>query len=445
MDSLAGLDEIDWAALEHAYGPATDIPPLLRQLAAPGLTEESAQGIFGTFYANIYHQGSRYTSSVAAVPFLVAILDAPTTSNTVRGWLIRLLVDLAVADPVWLLPKNFSVEVELKRAAEMQTPEYEAKIIAEDAKWLMDDDTDEERERMRKNSIKRNQGRVQGALAAVQAHEAVKEALPVLYRLLKDPEPQLRALASYAVAWFSTQVDATSRELFALLENEPILETRATALISLGVLQAPQSISEAAEERRRVTETTISQFLLHFFQTKEIHELVKFCCATAIILSGFAQREHVAEVVQVLAEPATLEKYVVRREDDNGLSDVFPFGGISVLAAKALSTVRGRTNPDVLIAFARIIVERSRTLNTMSMLSTISASLQIAFDGKPFTAETLPPFEQLSVPQQTLVRAIAQLKQWNSGNLMMELRRWGLPTMKDDFRIYAQTEEQQQC
>jgi hypothetical protein len=30
---LIGLDAVDWAALEHADGPATDVPDLLRDLS----------------------------------------------------------------------------------------------------------------------------------------------------------------------------------------------------------------------------------------------------------------------------------------------------------------------------------------------------------------------------------------------------------------------------
>lgn len=35
MALLDGLDEVDWGSLHHAYGPATDVPGLLRALVDP--------------------------------------------------------------------------------------------------------------------------------------------------------------------------------------------------------------------------------------------------------------------------------------------------------------------------------------------------------------------------------------------------------------------------
>ncbi|KAH7224346.1 uncharacterized protein BKA55DRAFT_584485 [Fusarium redolens] len=32
QDPLAGLSDIDWSNLEHAYGPADNVPPLIRKL-----------------------------------------------------------------------------------------------------------------------------------------------------------------------------------------------------------------------------------------------------------------------------------------------------------------------------------------------------------------------------------------------------------------------------
>lgn len=68
---LTGLDDIDWAALEHAYGPAEDVPDLLRQLT--GGDEEAAQDAMYELWGTVWHQGSVYPATVAAVPYLAAI------------------------------------------------------------------------------------------------------------------------------------------------------------------------------------------------------------------------------------------------------------------------------------------------------------------------------------------------------------------------------------
>ncbi|MFF4548364.1 hypothetical protein [Streptomyces sp. NPDC001435] len=41
---LAGLDEVDWANLDHAYGTADDVPGQLRALCGDPLSGISARG-----------------------------------------------------------------------------------------------------------------------------------------------------------------------------------------------------------------------------------------------------------------------------------------------------------------------------------------------------------------------------------------------------------------
>src|SRR5262245_30755931 len=48
---FAGLDEINWSALTHAYGSAEDVPGLLRQRASSNPEEASEAG--SEFFGNI--------------------------------------------------------------------------------------------------------------------------------------------------------------------------------------------------------------------------------------------------------------------------------------------------------------------------------------------------------------------------------------------------------
>ncbi len=66
------LDDARWAELTHAYGQATDIPDLLRQLAtSPGPTSDYRVEPWFTLWSSLCHQGDVYTASYAAVPHLV--------------------------------------------------------------------------------------------------------------------------------------------------------------------------------------------------------------------------------------------------------------------------------------------------------------------------------------------------------------------------------------
>ncbi|MBB6051830.1 hypothetical protein [Armatimonas rosea] len=77
MDPLEGLDEVPWHALNHAYGPATDVPRLLRALASE--SPEARWDAFMHLHANIYHQGTVYEATPYAVPFLIRLFEAPET------------------------------------------------------------------------------------------------------------------------------------------------------------------------------------------------------------------------------------------------------------------------------------------------------------------------------------------------------------------------------
>jgi len=72
---FAGLDEIDWCAMEHAYGPATEVPELLRGLISesPAEREVALDGMYGA----VHHQGDVYECTVAAIPFLIEIVARP--------------------------------------------------------------------------------------------------------------------------------------------------------------------------------------------------------------------------------------------------------------------------------------------------------------------------------------------------------------------------------
>src|SRR5258706_11829630 len=73
---LEGLDDINWQRLTHAYGPANDVPELIRNLTspAPDIREQALEGLRST----IWHQVTIYEATAYAVPFLIELLENQT-------------------------------------------------------------------------------------------------------------------------------------------------------------------------------------------------------------------------------------------------------------------------------------------------------------------------------------------------------------------------------
>jgi len=79
LPALRGLDQVDWAALEHAHGSATDVPVLLR--AAASDDPDARELAFELLAESIWHQGSVYSATTPAVPYLYRILEAEQTPD----------------------------------------------------------------------------------------------------------------------------------------------------------------------------------------------------------------------------------------------------------------------------------------------------------------------------------------------------------------------------
>ena len=87
---FTGIDEVDWAALRHAYGSAEDVPGLLRGLASPDPTER--EDALDRMYGTLHHQGNVYDSTLACVPFLLELAGSEAVPE--RGGIVELLVSI---------------------------------------------------------------------------------------------------------------------------------------------------------------------------------------------------------------------------------------------------------------------------------------------------------------------------------------------------------------
>lgn len=102
------VESVAWGRYHHAYGPATDVPDLLRALAVPSqapkwIRRRAAkakkpvlQHVVWALWGNLFHQGTVYAASAKAVPFLVAILKrSQSGDDQARQFIVEYLHHLA--------------------------------------------------------------------------------------------------------------------------------------------------------------------------------------------------------------------------------------------------------------------------------------------------------------------------------------------------------------
>ncbi|WP_137993350.1 PBS lyase [Streptomyces vilmorinianum] len=91
---LTGIEEVDWASLGHAYGPADDVPGLLRGLASDDPAEREVA--LDAMYGAVHHQGDVYDSTLACIPFLLELVADPEVQD--RGGIVELLTSIGGID-----------------------------------------------------------------------------------------------------------------------------------------------------------------------------------------------------------------------------------------------------------------------------------------------------------------------------------------------------------
>lgn len=188
----------NWHELEDAYGSATEVPDQLAALASNN--EEVRNKAYKFCYSNLFHQGSRYSASVAAIPILFRLALAHDTPD--RGDIIQLLLHLAVGYPSYYLTGDFGVENFQPTTNNRSSDESKCYLAVES-----------------------------------QVHD--------LRRLLIDTDASVRLNAAHAIAYFRPPDDWTLEQLSSLVSTDINLEVRATAAMALGGLTPSMNTPES--------------------------------------------------------------------------------------------------------------------------------------------------------------------------------------------------------
>jgi hypothetical protein len=90
------LDSREWSALQHAYGLASDIPPLLRSVAADIASSDAADGTaWFDLWSALCHQGDVYPASFAAIPHVIEALASHPGRASYQFFLLPAAVEVA--------------------------------------------------------------------------------------------------------------------------------------------------------------------------------------------------------------------------------------------------------------------------------------------------------------------------------------------------------------
>ncbi|MGW8362896.1 HEAT repeat domain-containing protein [Streptomyces wedmorensis] len=414
-DLLAGLDDIDWAALGHAYGSAEDVPGQLRAVCGPD--EEARESAFRSLFGNIFHQGTRYSASPYAVPFLTRIAVAGPADA--RGDALLLLTRLAVDwHDEYDLP--LGIDTTAWRAAAVSPEEnlrwYDEQIAAETNLDRLTILHEVRAYCAAGHPVDTREG-------ALRSYDAVRAQLPALLELLGDPAEEIRTKTAYLLGWFPEEADATLPPLLACLDGERDPACAATVLVAIGLL------ADHDPDGRLRRHLDHEHPLLRWAAATALTRLLSTHPAAALGLppAELIAAELAASGARPAPQPATahhagdLHSYTVR---------------------SLLHLMAAAEDPDgILLEIVRVLPQIEETGVLPRPLAARAENLLEALFAP---ADTLPVFAKLSPGRRELLRALAELlsaEDFQSfpfgSDLHERFNQYGLPGTRPALRAYV--------
>lgn len=399
-DPLAGLDEVNWAALTHAYGPASDVPGLVRALTSPDAKQR--QRALHKLYGNIFHQGSRYEATAYAVPFLARLAADPRVPR--RDEIAKMLQALAVGYDEAYLPAGIDIAGWRAAVGESRSADP-AEVLRELDAWVEAAGNEAERRTREWHRAIADPARdLEYQENELSAYDAVRAELPGLRGLLGDDDPRVRAAGAYLLGWFPEEGAASAAALRALLAGEESPGVAANAIVSIGLLLGDSGFEPSLREYLRAPDP-----------------LLRWAAAIALARFGSAD----LGVLSVLAAAS---------ENPPASGEVlFLDGDLAGYAAQALVALRAQLPAELIDS---LLAGLARSAETRAFPMTIAA-LHLAFPGgRP---ASLAPFGELTALQQRVVRTLAGLgpETWRWVDFTAILRSWNLPADRAACRAYA--------
>lgn len=204
---LENLKSVPWDQLEHAYGEASDIPQMLRELAS--LDTEIRERALWSLYGNIWHQGTVYEATAYAIPFLIELLEESDVED--KHAILIYLSDLAFGSSYADVHQHSIFHQDQRGTSEFQEQ------IRKELDWVR------------------------------LARYEVQKGCPVYTRLLNHELPLVRAAAAYLLGIFPECIKenlSTLRMHFASDESDEMV--RAAIIFAVGLLakNEPSAITD---------------------------------------------------------------------------------------------------------------------------------------------------------------------------------------------------------
>jgi hypothetical protein len=77
QEVFSATDNVSWGKIHDAYGPATDVPDLIRALTSRDA--KIRNDAWYQLHGNLWHQGTIYEATAHAVPIFLLLLEHPLT------------------------------------------------------------------------------------------------------------------------------------------------------------------------------------------------------------------------------------------------------------------------------------------------------------------------------------------------------------------------------
>ncbi|MGI9422534.1 MAG: hypothetical protein ACR2PA_05025 [Hyphomicrobiaceae bacterium] len=390
MSLFDEIADVPWAELHHAYGPATDVPDLLRALMSPeaaspeviDAAKKNKRSVFDQvtweLCGNVFHQGTVWQVTATTVPFIAAILRDGPDDPKHKAFLIDYLHHLALGYPQDLFPDLLNPNEAFAEVEGLEDPGGEPDYEADDNRlliWMRD------------------------------SYLAVERNIEAVFPYLDADNDQVADAAIALCGSFPRCAEQTVPHLRRLVASED--RRGATAAVSLAVLEGPDA--------RQLAETIATS-------TNPLTSLLGACAAV------LADAENAStEIVTVLTRPL------------GELSET------ESVHASTLGTLVGRClerlGPDYRDRAVAGICSQLVNAGPEESLSLTQSLLTLVFENPP-----LPPVSKLSATQLRALEAIRDHGGYEFppgmgfGNYGLLLADWGLPSSAEKFAAWLRTD-----